>query len=195
MAELLDELLARCRRGDDDAVAVLVKRFANYVLDLATALLQDEHLAEDAMQAAFVTALTRLDQLRTPAAFPGWLRQIVRTEANRILRARRENVTETRDDRVSAEPRPPEHTLMQERRQQVRDTIAALPPAARAAVQLFYLHEMKCDQVADRLRIPQGTVRRRLHDARKRLHAMLLGQIAPETQPREQPRRHTGLPL
>jgi len=195
MADTLDQLLARCQRGDNDAVATLVKRFSNHVLDLATALLQDEHLAEDAMQAAFVTALTRLDQLRTPAAFPGWLRQIVRTEANRILRMRRESVDETADTHVSAEPSPPEHAELAERARQVRDAIAALPPAARDAAQLFYLYEMKCDQVADQLGIPQGTVKRRLHDARKRLQSMLLGLVAPPPQRPEEPRHGANPPL
>lgn len=195
MTELLDELLARCRRGDQDAVAVLVKRFANYVLDLAAALLSDQHLAEDAMQAAFVTALTRLEQLRTPAAFPGWLRQIVRTEANRILRHRRETSGEAHADPISDTPSPAQQLLQEERRQQVRDAVAALPPATRDAAQLFYLDEMKCSHVADRLGIPEGTAKRRLHDARKRLRDALLGQIAPPPQEPTDHRSDADLPL
>ena len=86
MAELLEELLARCAEGDQSAVAVLVRRFRSYAMDLAVHMLDDRHLAEDAVQEAFLTALMRLEDLRTPAAFPGWLRQIVRTRATRIRR-------------------------------------------------------------------------------------------------------------
>ena len=84
MAELLNELLARCRRGDGQAVRTLVQRFGDSVRALARALLDDEHLAEDAVQAALLTAVQRLDQLRQPEAFAGWLRQIVRTEARHL---------------------------------------------------------------------------------------------------------------
>ncbi|MCC7409577.1 MAG: sigma-70 family RNA polymerase sigma factor [Phycisphaeraceae bacterium] len=195
MAEPLDQLLGRCRRGEDDAVAALVERFAHHVLDLATALLEDQHLAEDAMQGAFVTALARLDQLRTPAAFPGWLLQIVRTEANRILRSRRERVGEVPGSQVAAEPSPSEEAELGEQTRRVRQAVAALPPATREAARLFYLDEMKCHQIAERLDIPPGTVKRRLYDARRLLHGMLLGRIAPDPSHGDQRRGGTGLPL
>ncbi|MHC4551712.1 MAG: RNA polymerase sigma factor, partial [Planctomycetota bacterium] len=80
MAELLTDLLERCQHGDPAAYQAIVRRFQGKGLDLASSLIGDRHLAEDAVQNAFLTAFSRMDQLREPAAFAGWFRQIVRTE-------------------------------------------------------------------------------------------------------------------
>ena len=51
MPELLSEILERCRRGDESAVAELVRRFQPWAVDFAKALLDDEHLHPQAQQA------------------------------------------------------------------------------------------------------------------------------------------------
>ena len=68
------------------AFGELVRRFQDMAFGYAYSILGDFHLAEDAAQEAFVTAYQHLDKLRNPNAFPGWLRQIVRTACNRLLR-------------------------------------------------------------------------------------------------------------
>jgi DNA-directed RNA polymerase specialized sigma24 family protein len=50
------------------------------------ALIGDFQQAEDAVQEAFVAAWSALPSLADPAAFPGWLRTIVRHHAFRLLR-------------------------------------------------------------------------------------------------------------
>ena len=123
MAELLEELLARCRHGDHEAVGVLVRRFWDYAMDLATHLLDDRHLAEDAVQDAFVVVVQRLKDLRTPAAFPGWLRRIVRTQANRISRRRRTGAAVSGDEPDGGSS-PLAHAQETELRRLVRDAVA-----------------------------------------------------------------------
>ncbi len=168
MAELLEELLARCRHGDHEAVGVLVRRFWDYAMDLATHLLDDRHLAEDAVQDAFVVVVQRLEDLRTPAAFPGWLRRIVRTQANRISRRRRTGAAVSGDEPDGGSS-PLAHAQETELRRLVRDAVASLPALSRATAELFYVYELDLNRVADVLGVPAGTVKRRLHDARQHL--------------------------
>ncbi len=188
MTELLGELLERCKRGDADAIATLVHRFQPWALDLAVALVSgDPHLAEDAVQAAFVRALARLADLRESAAFPGWMRQIIRTECHAIARRRQASgLAECLEVPASA-PTPAEHIEAQERCRLVRDALASLPPASRAAAELFYLDELDCAEVAEQLRVPPGTVKRRLHDARLRLRQMLLPYVEPPAREKKPP--------
>jgi RNA polymerase sigma factor (sigma-70 family) len=176
VAELLSELLARCRRGDADAAAILVARFQPRAVEFAAALLGDEHLAEDAVQSAFVKALGRLNDLREADAFPGWFRQIVRTEALQLLR-QRSTTSPPADESVVADPS--DAAGREELRELVRSALAALPPRGRETAELFYLDELDCPEVARRLDVPTGTVKRRLHDARKKLRALLLGYFEP----------------
>ena len=188
MSELLAELLERCRTGEPDAITALVQRFQPWALDLATALLKDPHLAEDAVQWAFVRALGRLADLREPAAFPGWLRQITRTECHRIARRRQEPSLGDRVD-TSVEETPAQQVETHERCRLVRQALAQLPPASRQAAELFYLDELDTAEVAQRLAVPHGTVKRRLHDARLRLREMLLDYVDPPRVPPQRPPR------
>jgi len=193
VAEVLSELLARCRRGEDDAVETLVARFSARALDLAAALLGDAHLAEDAVQEAFLVALQRLADLRDPSAFPGWLRQIVRSQCTRILRKRRERLDAEIERRAAAGQSPAAAAELAEMRAVVRAALAALPPVGRRTAELFYLEEQSCAEIAEHLHVPLGTVKRRLHDARAGLRDMLLGVVAPVEESEERPSR--GLPF
>jgi len=65
------------------AFGELVTRFQGMAYGYAYSILGDFHLAEDAAQDAFVMAFQKLNGLRDPKAFPGWLRRIVRTACHR----------------------------------------------------------------------------------------------------------------
>jgi len=168
--ELLSELLVRCRAREESAVAELVRRFQPKATDFAAALFGgDVHAAEDAVQAAFVVALSRLEELREPNAFAGWFRQIVRTETNRITRRSKE----VRHDVDRIAPSSLDVVVNEERRDIVRRAIQLLPPRSGEAAALHYLEELAIREVAARLSIPAGTVKRRLHDARQKLRERL----------------------
>jgi DNA-directed RNA polymerase specialized sigma24 family protein len=72
-----------------EAFGELVARFQDMAFGCAYAVLRDFYLAEDAAQEAFITAWQSLHQLRTPEAFPGWLRRVVLTRCNRLTRGKR----------------------------------------------------------------------------------------------------------
>lgn len=171
--EPLETLIERCRRREEDAVAELVLRFRAWAEDLAAALVSDSGLAEDVVQEAFATAVLRLGELRDPAAFPGWLRQIVRTHANRVTRKRQEIPLREDAPETPSCPDPEREDL----RNHVRCLVRELPPAMRDATQLFYLEERSCGEISAMLDIPRGTVKRRLHDARERLRGLLEGTL------------------
>ena len=81
------ELLVRkAQKGDVDAFVDLTRRFQLFAFGLALAHVGDFQKAEDIVQEAFVAAWLALPTLAEPAAFPGWLRGIVRDHAFRVLR-------------------------------------------------------------------------------------------------------------
>jgi Sigma-70 region 2 len=82
----LKSLVERARGGDVKAFVELTGRFQHAAYGAALALLHDFQLAEDVVQEAFVAAWSGLPGLAEPAAFPGWLRRIVRHQAFRVLR-------------------------------------------------------------------------------------------------------------
>jgi RNA polymerase sigma factor (sigma-70 family) len=195
VAELLEALLRLCAQGDEQAVAELVGRFSPSAMSLAEAILADGALAEDAVQNAFLAALRRLGQLREPQAFPAWFQQIVRTEAGRIIRGRRDGPAFPQEPASPTRDGPEDEAMKAELRSVVRAALGRLSDAQRTAAELFYLDERSIAEVAHALRVPAGTVKRRLHDARRQLRSMLLGYIAEEEPPRPAAPRRWDLPL
>ncbi|MEN6358018.1 MAG: sigma-70 family RNA polymerase sigma factor [Armatimonadota bacterium] len=191
---LLRDLLKLCETGNNDAVAELVRRFRPWALDFASAILDDHDLAEDAVQEAFITAITHLCDLREPNAFPGWFRQIIRTQASRILRIRKELPIEQGDLLASYDCSAQDQLQSKELRVVVRDALRSLPSIGRDAAEMFYLEEMSCASISDLLAVPEGTVRRRLFDARARLRDLLLGYVQGEEPDREE-HKDPGFPL
>ena len=85
----LATLIGRARERDLDAFAEITRRFQHMAFGYALSMLRDLGQAEDVVQEAFVAAWFGLARLEDPAAFPGWLRGIVRHQAHRVLRRKR----------------------------------------------------------------------------------------------------------
>ncbi|HEY7970863.1 MAG TPA: sigma factor, partial [Candidatus Limnocylindrales bacterium] len=73
----MDELVERARRGDREAFADLVILTSDRMYAIATRILRDADLAEDALQGALITAWRSLPTLRDPARFEAWLRRLL----------------------------------------------------------------------------------------------------------------------
>ena len=86
----VERLIQRAQQGDLEAFAEVTRRFQHMAFGYALALIRDLQQAEDVVQEAFVAAWFGLRTLADPAAFPGWFRGIVRHQAHRILRQRRQ---------------------------------------------------------------------------------------------------------
>ena len=86
IARATAERAARAEKRE--AFGAIVRRFQDFAFACAYAVLGDFHLAEDAAQEAFLAAWRNLDQLREPAAFPGWLKRIVLSQCSRLTRGK-----------------------------------------------------------------------------------------------------------
>src|SRR4051812_32691557 len=71
--------------GDEDAQASVLQRFTPLLRSTAIRL-TPAHAVDDVVQQSAEAALRALPRLRTPEAFPSWLRLIVRKEASRVRR-------------------------------------------------------------------------------------------------------------
>lgn len=167
----LESLVLAAQAGQLDAFGQLVGRFQDMAFGAAMARLSDHHLAEDAAQSAFKDAFANLAQLKDAQAFPGWFRQIVYRHSSRAAMRRRtpglplEKVAET----VGGGPSPVEAAQSEEMNQHLHNALARLPVRQRLTVVLYYIREYTVGDVAKFLDLPQTTVKKRLHDARRKL--------------------------
>lgn len=190
----LIEHVRRAQQGDLDAYSYVVTATRGQALATAAAILGDRHAAEDAAQDAFCLALRKLPDLRQPAAFPGWLRALVRTAALRAGRRRSQPPLPDAEPAASTAD-PVEPLVRSEVRALVRAAVRDLTGNRKAAVEGYYLDGLSVDQTAARLGVPAGSVKRLLHEARERLRPRLVG-LSPSAPVRSAPRpRPLRLPL
>lgn len=154
-----------------EAFGELVTGFQDMAFGCAYSVLGDFYLAEDAAQEAFITAWQSLHQLRTPEAFPGWLRRIVLTRCNRLTRGKRLQIVplEIGANTPSAIPDPHATTEQRELREKVLAAIKALPEKERLVTTLFYINGYTQADIGEFLQVPLTTVNKRLYLARQRL--------------------------
>ncbi|MEM6798138.1 MAG: sigma-70 family RNA polymerase sigma factor [Planctomycetota bacterium] len=168
----LATLVAAAQGGDRLAFGELVDRYEGMVRSVALRRLGDFAEAQELCQEVFIKAMQRLHQLKEPAALGGWLRQItVRMAINRQVR---------RKPTVSAEPQtleatcvdgrtPLDSALADEQASQVRDGLGRLGDLDRDTLVAFYVRGESLLEMSASFEAPVGTIKRRLHVARKRL--------------------------
>lgn len=166
------ELVVAAQRQDRDAQAALYERYHASTVALAYRQLGNWDEAEELVQDVFMHAFERIGQLRIPEAFGGWLRQIVRRMA--INRATRRRVAvsieqETLESVQGAVNSPLDNVIDNERREQVLSGLGRLGKMDRATLEAFYLGGHSLIEMAEQFAAPIGTIKRRLHVARKRL--------------------------
>ena len=168
------DLVLRARRGDEIAFGSLVRRYQRAAYAVAYSVTSRHEDAEDAAQEAFLVALQRLEECRSPERFAGWLMTIVRNRAKNLVR--REVLRETDPVPIGASsktPTPEQDAETSELRAQIEQALKELPEVQRQIVLLHDLEGWKHREIAKRFGLPAGTVRSHLHFARKSLRAAL----------------------
>jgi RNA polymerase sigma factor (sigma-70 family) len=167
--------IARFLAGEEAAFAWVVERYQQGTLRHAHAVLGHLDQAWDVVQEAFIEAYEHRAELREQAAFPVWLRRIVRTRISRLRRGKTGDALP--DDLESAAQSPEADLDARQQRQLIAVAVADLPQHERVVVHLFYLAGTSQDEIARTLGIPLNTVKTRLHSARARLGDRLLGLL------------------
>src|SRR5580700_10758161 len=175
----LEQLVRRAARGDVKAFVALTQRFQHFAFGSALALVRDFQQAEDVVQEAFVAAWKALPTLAEPAAFPGWLRGIVRHHAFRVLRRKQLHAVPLAEAEELPNDDPPADHILEQRHQAAAAlaAISELPDTLREPAALFFIHECSHQDIAAFLGLSAATVNNRLHAARSRLKRRILTMV------------------
>ena len=165
-------LVQRAQTGDRVAFGELFERFERHVLAIAIRRLGDYAEAQELCQDVFIQALTKISQLRQPEAFAGWLRSITnRMAINRVVRKSHDQPLDSEAIELNCivEDSPLDNALEDERKDRVREGLAQLGDVDRETLEAFYVRGQSLVEMASEFDAPLGTIKRRLHVARKRL--------------------------
>ncbi len=181
-----DHALARAAvNGNTHSLASLFERYRPALYATAVSLLGYSGDAEDAVHDTFLVAVTRLAQLRDPAAFGGWLFAILKNQClmEKRRQRRRPQIGGEAAERHFRELPGDDSIETEIENRELRDWVWAaldrLPEPQRITVILRYFGSFESyEDIAAILGVPVGTVRSRLSDAKLRLSELLLAPLA-----------------
>ena len=166
------QLVVRARQGEQKAFGELVDRYRDMVYGLGYHLTGDFEAARDLAQEAFVQAFVKLNQLREPCKFAGWLRKIA-TNVQRAQRRRRQVSTVALEAASqAADAAPPSETRLM-----VREALDRLRAPERLALTLAYVNGYSQAEIAGFLGVRTETVKTRLARARQHLRTEVVAMV------------------
>jgi RNA polymerase sigma factor (sigma-70 family) len=167
--QLLDRYV---KTRDESAFETLLRRHGPMVLGLCRRSLQDDHEAEDAFQATFLTLVNNARSIRKQDSLGSWLYGVAqRVTLKAKIRAGKRNRL-TQGEPMSVEDHDSQADL-QEIRPVLHEEVGRLPEKYRAPIVLCYLEGQTHEEAARQLEWPVGTVKGRLSRAREMLHSRL----------------------
>jgi RNA polymerase sigma-70 factor (ECF subfamily) len=173
-------LVVRIRNGDIDALGELYERYKTQVYRTALAITHDERAAEDILQEAFLRVYAHADCIDETVSLGPWLYRVTvnlaYSWASRVKRWL--NSLQGMFDQwtASVQWNPEATTEERERRQVLQRAIDALPHRQRVVIVLYYLEGLSLKEIAYVMDVPEGTIKSRLHYARKSLREVILEQ-------------------
>ena len=163
--------------GEQQAYEALVVRYQKAVIASAMAITKNRFMAEDAAQDAFVTAWMKLNTLQETGKYGQWVCRIAKNCAlNMLTRYRSFLPLETVDNLNLWDDRqqnPAELYALSEERNEVSKSLEGLPAKVQKIIHLHYFEGLSIAEIADQMRISEGTVKWQLHDGRKRIRKEL----------------------
>lgn len=176
------DLVKAALGGRTVAFEALVRRHLRAAYAVALARTGSPHDSEDVCQEAFIAALERLATLRDPDKFGPWLLEIVRNRALNLLRRRRVRSEEPLEEATAFGGRsdPGRDAERAALRDDLLGALAALDETRREVALLHDVEGWRHAEIAERLGMPEGTVRYHLHEARRTLRDRLAGRYGKE---------------
>jgi len=165
----------RFRSGDEAALAEVFDEYSGPMMAVASHMLSDRRLAEEAVQQAFVQAWRAAATFEPDRPLGPWLRSIVRRTAVDVWRRERRHQARSFDEvppgalpSVEAPSIGAASDIWA-----VRQAVEALPPASREVIRLAHMEQLTQSEIAARLDVPLGTVKSRTHTAYRQLASAL----------------------
>jgi len=172
----VEALIQRCLKGDQLAWDAIVKQYWRKVFNVAYKFVGKHDEAEDLAQDIFLKIFKSLDTFDRRANFQTWLISISRNlciDHYRSVRKERETIDRDVDagdlSPQSHEPGPVAALEQRDRVALLREAMTALPETLRTAVLMRDIQELSYQEIADELRLPEGTVKSRINRGRTEL--------------------------
>ena len=172
----IEAVIQRCLQGDELAWESIVQQYRRKVFNVAYKFVGRHEEAEDLTQDIFIKIFKSLGTFDRRANFQTWLISVSRNlciDHYRSVRQERQAIDRQIDPNelspVAHEPGPIAAIEQQDRVLLLREALAALPESLRKAVLMRDIQELTYQEIADKLQLPEGTVKSRINRGRTEL--------------------------
>lgn len=184
------ELAAACAARNADAIRSVIVANNQRLFRAAWSVLKNRAEAEEAVQAAYLSAFASIDKFEGRSSLSTWLTRIVINEALGRRRAEERRRRQLEGEGVavldqyrealmrgSSGEGPDVAVAREQIRKLVEQAVAALPESFRSVFVLREIEGLSSEETAEILEIPVATVKTRLHRGRRRLQQMLAPEL------------------
>jgi RNA polymerase sigma-70 factor, ECF subfamily len=164
----------RARAGEPAAWDALFRRFQLPLYAYVFELIRDEQASLDAVQETFIAAAKHIGSLREDKKFGSWLFGIAHQKVIQHWRKRKEILLdELPESPDELDESPDEIFIRREQEAEFMKLLAQLPPPQRSVLLLHFIEEFSLEEIARVTKTQTGTVKSRLHYAKKSLRKIL----------------------
>lgn len=172
MSEELDELAARAAGGDETALADLLQAIRPQVQRRVAKFLPFREDAEEAAQDTLLTVATKIHTFRGTGSFAGWLTVVATNQARQTYRSLKRRSVEQSAEVLPEAVDPRTTSVIAGSRLDLLEALEALESHHPHLVQPLVLRDLGAlsyAEIAAELDVPLGTVKARIHQARKQV--------------------------
>ncbi|NMM47896.1 RNA polymerase sigma factor [Marinigracilibium pacificum] len=178
------EVINRILAGQTAEFRILVERYKDVSLSLACSVIKDQHLAEDALQEAFIKVFHSLNKFRQDSLFSTWLyRIVVNCSLNYAKKNKRFQPETNNPELVKKESDYKggfEMLNLSERSKLVNDALAELKDSESLVLRLHYLSELSVQEIKEVTDYSESNIKVLLHRGRKNLLQILENELGEE---------------
>lgn len=174
-----NQLISGCLAGDELCIESLVRQYEAGVFRLALSVVDDPAEAGEVTQDTFIAALGALRTYQERSTFKAWLYTIAinlsrsRLRKRKTLQKLKDSLTALFSLETQKTASPEEAVIASENDARIWKALNALDEKHRLPVILRYFHSLSVTEIAEILKINEGTIHSRLHNARERLRVEL----------------------
>jgi len=181
-------LIERFVEGDSNALNSLIEEYKTDLYNLCFRLTLNKHDADDLFQQTWIKAIKYSDRFEN-TSFKAWLFKICvnifRDDCRRLSRRRKYVVDEFESTSekdlvitsIDSEQSVEEQMEKQHTQALIVTSINKLPEKLKTPVVLFYYQQLSYAEIAQTMQIPEGTVKSRISNAKKKLKGELEGYL------------------
>ena len=178
-------LVCAARRGDKEALQVLLNRHWAWLKGLVYGVLADSRDLDDVLQEVCLRVITRIHTVRDPERFRGWLAIVARREALKHLRQRplgslRQSPESLPSDEYVEDPL--EGMAKKELCERILEAVKTLPEKYREVFMLVHTGGLRYADMARILDVPMTTMQIRLVRARRMIQNHMMGKRESQVQ-------------